>query len=145
MVKKTRGLFAARKLIKRRKNFIYRKKGLKRRLSKSYKKYDPLEGSTQASGIVLEKTQVEVKQPHSGLRKCVKVQITKNNKIVTAHLPGEGAMKHIDEHDRVIIEKVGGPQGGSAGDMPGVKFKVIKVVGTSLQEIVRGKKQKPVR
>jgi small subunit ribosomal protein S12 len=145
MSKKTTGLFAARKLMERRKQFRYRKKGLYRRLSKSYKKYDPLEGAPQASGIVLEKTQVEVKQPHSGLRKCVKVQITKNNKIVTAHLPGEGAVKHVDEHDRVLIEKVGGPQGGSAGDMPGVKFKVIKVVGTSLREIVRGRKEKPVR
>jgi small subunit ribosomal protein S12 len=31
------------------------------------------------------------------------------------------------------------------GDIPGVKFRVIKVANVSLREIVRGRKEKPVR
>ncbi len=145
MAKKTRGLFAARKLIKRRKKFRFAKKNSYQMAMKTYKKNDPLRGCPQGRGIVLEKVQVEVKQPHSGLRKCVKVQLAKSGETVTAHLPGEGAMKFVDEHNEVLISRVGGPQRGSAGDMPGVKFKVLKVVGTSLKELVRGRKQKPVR
>ena len=95
-----------------------------------------------ASGIVIRKKNVEVKQPHSGLRKCAVVQLIKNGRTVTAFMPGVGALKHIDEHDNVIIQRVGGPQKRSAGDMPGVKFKVIKVNNISLPEIIKGKKEK---
>ena len=35
--------------------------------------------------------------------------------------------------------------GRSYGDLPGVRFKVIKVYGVSLDEMVRGRKEKPVR
>jgi small subunit ribosomal protein S12 len=35
--------------------------------------------------------------------------------------------------------------GGSMGDIPGVRFKVIKVNNVSLEEMVRGRKEKPVR
>ncbi len=143
MSKKPRGLFAARKLIERRGKFRFSRKNMYRRLSGRYKKYDPLEGAPQAKGIVLAKVNVDVKQPHSGLRKSVKVQITKNNRVVTAHLPGEGAVKHVEEHDQVTIRRVGGPQRGSIGDMPGVKFRVDKVSGLSLDAILKGKKQKP--
>jgi len=141
VMKKPRGLFAARKLKLRRKKFKFRPKSKGR----DFKKYDPLEGAPQARGIVVEKVNVEVKQPHSGLRKCVKVQLIKNGRVVTAHLPGEGARKFVDEHDEVIISRLGGPQRGAKGYMPGVKFKVEKVVGVSLKELVRGRKQKPVR
>lgn len=145
MAKKPRGLFAGKKLKDRRKRFKFRAKALKPRKTGNLKKYDPLEGAPQASGIVLEKVQIEVKQPHSGLRKCVKVQLVKNGKVVTVYCPGEGAIKQIDEHDTVVIERIGGPQRGSMGDIPGVKFRVIKVADVSLREIVRGRKEKPVR
>ncbi len=39
------------------------------------KKSDPLVGSSQAKGIVLEKIQLEAKQPNSAMRKCVRVQL----------------------------------------------------------------------
>jgi small subunit ribosomal protein S12 len=35
--------------------------------------------------------------------------------------------------------------GGSMGDIPGVRFKVIKVNNVSLEEMVRGRKEKPIR
>jgi small subunit ribosomal protein S12 len=31
------------------------------------------------------------------------------------------------------------------GDLPGVRYKVIKVNGVSLDEMVRGRKEKPIR
>ncbi len=145
MGKKTRGLFAARRLMKLRKRFKYNKKGYKSKLLGTWKKYDPLEGAPQARGIVLEKVNREPKKPNSALRKCVRVQLVKNGKVVTAYLPGVNAMKIVDEHNEVIIERIGGAQRGARGDLPGVKFRVIKVNGVSLQQIVKGKKEKPAR
>lgn len=142
-MKKPTGLFAGKKLMERRKTFKYRYKGGKARKLNIGNKFDPLEGSPRAKGIVLSKRNVPCKQPHSALRKCVVVQLIKNGKSVTAFVPGEGAIKFIDEHNNVVIERLGGPMGGSKGDIPGVKFKVVKVNDVSLNEIVRGRKEKP--
>jgi len=54
-------------------------------------KSDPLEGAPQARGIVLEKVGVEAKQPNSAIRKCVRVQLIKNGRQVTAFAVGDGA------------------------------------------------------
>uniref|UniRef100_A0A2K6SRQ8 Small ribosomal subunit protein uS12 n=1 Tax=Saimiri boliviensis boliviensis TaxID=39432 RepID=A0A2K6SRQ8_SAIBB len=40
-------------------------------------------GASHAKGIVLEKVGVEAKQPNSAIRKCVRVQLTKNGKKIT--------------------------------------------------------------
>ncbi|MBD3155509.1 MAG: 30S ribosomal protein S12, partial [Candidatus Aenigmarchaeota archaeon] len=40
---------------------------------------------------------------------------------------------------------VGGSQGGPVGSQWGLKYKVVKVNGVALSEILAGKKQKPVR
>jgi len=64
---------------------------------------------------------------------------------VTAFCPGVGATNFIVEHDEVTLEGIGGRMGGSMGDIPGVRYKVIKVNNVSLQEMVRGRKEKPVR
>jgi small subunit ribosomal protein S12 len=109
------------------------------------KKSDPLGGAPQARGIVLEKVGIAAKQPNSAIRKCVRVQLIKNGKTVTAFLPRDGAMNFIDEHDEVHIQGMGATQGGAMGDIPGVRFKVFKVNGTSLHELVIGKKEKPRR
>jgi len=109
------------------------------------KKSSPLGGAPQGRGIVLEKTGVEAKQPNSAVRKCVRVQLIKNGKTVTAFLPRDGAMNFIDEHDEVHIEGMGATQGGAMGDIPGVRYKVFKVNGTSLKQLVTGKKEKPRR
>ena len=76
--------------------------------TKRKKKVDPLKGSSQAKAIVLEKIQVEAKQPNSAMRKCARVQLVKNGKQITAFMPGDGAQKLINEHDEVIIECIGG-------------------------------------
>ena len=109
------------------------------------KKSSPLGGAPQGRGIVLEKVGVEAKQPNSAVRKCVRVQLIKNGKTVTAFLPRDGAMNFIDEHDEVHIEGMGATQGGAMGDIPGVRYKVFKVNGTSLKQLVIGKKEKPRR
>ena len=55
----------------------------KRLLGTAYKS-SPFGGSSHAKGIVLEKVGVEAKQPNSAIRKCVRVQLIKNGKKVTA-------------------------------------------------------------
>ncbi|EQD74434.1 Ribosomal protein S23, eukaryotic/archaeal, partial [mine drainage metagenome] len=84
-------------------------------------------------------------QPNSAIRKCVKVQLIKNGRQVTAFAVGDGAINFIDEHDEVMVEGIGGRMGRSYGDIPGVRYKVIQVNGISLDELVRGRKEKAQR
>ena len=139
------GLFAARKLEKKRLKFRWSQREFKRRMLKLKEKYDPLEGAPMARGIVLEKVGVEARKPNSAVRKCVRVQLVKNGKVVTAFVPGDGGLNVISEHDEVLIVGIGGPRGRSMGDIPGVRYKVVLVNGVSLEAILEGKKQKPVR
>jgi intein/homing endonuclease len=76
---------------------------------------------------------------------CVRVQLVKNGKVVTAFCPRDGAINFIDEHDEVIIEGLGGSQRGQMGSIPGVRYKVIAVNGVSLEELRTGRKEKPKR
>ena len=138
------GEFSGRKLKQQRKKFRWHKLSYKRRMLRLWKR-DPLEGAPQARGIVIDKRAVEQKKPASGLTKAVRVQLLKNNIQVTAHVPGEKAIDHINEHDEVIIESIGGAQGGPKGSMVGIKFKVVGVNGVALSQILSGKKQKPAR
>ncbi len=130
------GLYAAKKLKQKRKKFKMTRRSLQRRLS------DPLAGSSQARGIVLEKIQVEAKQPNSGMRKCVKVQLTKNGRQISAFAPGDGAIKLIDEHDEVVVENIGGKMGRAKGDLPGIRWQVIKVNEQSLDALLKGRLEK---
>ena len=108
-------------------------------------KVDPMQGAPMSRGIVLEKVGVESKQPNSAIRKCVRTQLIKNGRVITAFLPGDGALNLIDEHDEVVVEGIGGTRGGAMGDIPGVRWKVVTVNGVSLNELVYGRKQKPAR
>ena len=143
--KSPRGEFAARKLVKNQKRLRWSSMYYKRRTLRLDVKADPLEKSPMARGIVLEKVGVESKQPNSAIRKCVRTQLIKNGRVITAFLPGDGALNLIDEHDEVIIDGIGGSRGRSMGDIPGVRWKVITVNGVSLNELVYGRKQKPAR
>ena len=142
MTKKSRGLNASKKLVKRRRQSKWKDKWFVRKARNLKEKSDPLGGVSQANGIVLEKTQIEKKQPHSGLIKCVKVQLIKNGRQVTAFLPGDGATKFVDEHDEVMIESIGGAKGRSKGDIPGVRWRVLKVNDQSLDALLHGKLEK---
>ena len=140
-----RGINTTRKLEANRQHFRWSDRYYKRRILKLREKADPLEGSSQAKGIVLEKVGIEAKQPNSAIRKCVKVQLIKNGRQITAFAVGDGAINFIDEHNEVLVEGIGGRMGRSYGDLPGVRYKVIKVNDVSLSELVRGRKEKPIR
>ena len=140
-----KGINAARKLKKSRKRQLWSDRYYKRRVLNLKAKADPLGGVAQAKGIVIEKVGVEAKQPNSAIRKCVKIQLIKNGRQITAFAPGDNAIGFIDEHDEVVVEGIGGRMGRSYGDIPGVRFKVIKVNDVSLQELVKGKVEKPMR
>ncbi len=133
------GEFGGRQLKRRRQKMRWKDIKYKNRMLRLKEKKDPLEGAPQARGIVIAKKGVEQKQPHSGVIKCVRVQLTKNGKEVTAFCPRDGAIKHINEHDEVLIEGLGGSQGGPVGSMHGVRWKVVKVNKVALSELRKGK------
>lgn len=145
MGKKPRGANAGNKLLKRRAKARWKDPYYARKTLDLKRKSDPLGGASQAKGMVLEKVQLEAKQPNSAMRKCVRVQLTKNGKQVTAFCPGDGATKLIDEHDEVVIECIGGNKGRSKGDIPGVRWQVIKVNDQSLKALLGGKVEKARR
>lgn len=102
----------------------------------------PFEGASHASGIVIKRVSVEAKQPNSACRKCVKVQLRKNSKNVTAFVPGDGNLEFIDENDRVLVAGAG-RRGHAVGDIPGVRFKAVHVAGIGLRALFMRKKDKP--
>ena len=140
-----KGINSARKLKKSRKTQNWNDRYYKKRVLHLKEKADPLEGTAQARGIVIEKVGIEAKQPNSAIRKCVKVQLIKNGRQITAFAPGNNAIGFIDEHDEVMVEGIGGRMGRSYGDIPGVRFKVIKVNDVSLNQMVKGKIEKAMR
>ncbi|HLD05819.1 MAG TPA: 30S ribosomal protein S12 [Candidatus Nanoarchaeia archaeon] len=142
MSKKPNGLNTGKRLRQRRKRGKWMYKWFVKKTNNLKARSDPLEGASQAKGIVLEKVQREAKQPNSAMRKCVRVQLVKNGKQVTAFLPGDGATKLVDEHDEVLIECIGGKMGRSKGDIPGVRWQVIKVNDQSLNALLHGKLEK---
>ncbi len=139
------GLMGGKQIRMKRDKLRWSDRDYKKRVLRLKEKSDPLEGAPQARGIVIEKVGIEAKQPNSAIRKCVKIQLIKNGRQLTAFAPGDGAINFIDEHDEVVVEGIGGRMGRSKGDIPGVRYKVIKVNNVSLKELVKGRKEKPVR
>lgn len=68
---------------------------------------------------------VEAKQPNSAIRKCVRVQLIKNGKKITAFVPRDGSLNYIEENDEVLVAGFG-RKGHAVGDIPGVRFKVCE-------------------
>lgn len=136
------GLKTAKKKQKDRKKFRWKDRQYKVRTLNLYAKSDPLKGANQAKGIVLAKVEKEAKQPNSAMRKCARVQLTKNSRTVTAFIPGNLAQKFVDEHDEVMIQRIGGKQGRSKGDIPGVRYEIIQVNDQPLHRLASGKIEK---
>ena len=166
---KPRGLNAARKLRTHRREGRWADLHYKKRLLGTAYKSSPFGGSSHAKGIVLEKVGVEAKQPNSAIRKCVRVQLIKNGKKVTAFgtiigirlgrlygnlcvkndrlicvilVPNDGCLNFVDENDEVLLSGFG-RKGKAKGDIPGVRFKVVKVSGVGLSALWKEKKEKP--
>ncbi|MBA0588063.1 hypothetical protein Gorai_001177, partial [Gossypium raimondii] len=126
-LKKTRGMGAGRKLRTHRRRQRWADKAYKKsNLGNEWKK--PFAGSSHAKGIVLEKIGIEAKQPNSAIRKCARVQLIKNGKKIAAFVPNDGCLNYIEENDEVLIAGFG-RKGHAVGDIPGVRFKVVKVSG----------------
>ena len=138
MGNKTNGLNAGKKVKDRRKRFRMYYQWYKRRVLRLKEKSDPLKGAHQARAIVLEKAEVEAKQPNSAKRKIVKVQLTKNGRKISAFLPGDKATNFVAEHDEVIVQCIGGTKGRAKGDIPGIRWEVIKVNDQSLKDLRLG-------
>lgn len=143
--KSPRGEFSARKLSKKRKKFRWSDQEYNSRMSRIKVRLNPLQGAPRAEGLVLEKVGRESKQPNSAIRKCVRVQLRKTGKIITAFLPGDGALLKVDEHDAVVVCGIGGAMNGPKGDLPGVRWKVESVNGTSLDGMLNKGKEKGSR
>lgn len=132
------GILRRRNQIKRRHDIAYRR----RLLGKRYK--TGIAGKPQARGIVLKKVGIEAKQPNSAVRKVCKVQIIATGKNLLAFAPKDGAFNVIQENDEVEVAGFG-KKGRAVGDMPGIKYQIIKVAGVSLDAILSGKKEKPTK
>ncbi|XP_020919937.1 LOW QUALITY PROTEIN: uncharacterized protein LOC110255602 [Sus scrofa] len=109
-------------------------------------KANPFGGTSHAKGIVFEKAYwkgVEAKQPNSAIRKCVRVQLIKNGKKVTAFVPNDGCLNFNEENNEVLVAGFG-HKGHAVGDIPGVRFKVVKIAIVSLLAFYNGKKERPM-
>ena len=139
---KPRGLRSARKLrnhrrIERWADIDYKKAHFGNRLDT-----DPFGGASHVKGIVLEKLGIEAKQPNSAIRKCVRVQLIKNSKKIAAFVPNDGCLNFIDENDEVLVAGFG-RSGHAVGDIPGIRFKIVKVANVALLALWKEKKEKP--
>eukprot|EP01133_Synstelium_polycarpum_P006710 gene6710-7803_t len=139
---KPKGLKTARKLRLHRQEQRWNDKTYKKAHFGTALKANPFGGASHASGIVVQRLGIEAKQPNSAIRKCVRVQLKKNGKKVTAFVPNDGCLNYIQENDKVLVAGFG-RSGHAVGDIPGVRFKIVKVSSVSLLAIYRGKKEKP--
>lgn len=164
---KPRGLRTARKHVNHRRDQRWNDKDYKKAHLGTRWKANPFGGASHAKGIVLEKVYVhfnwnfetivsssalikwsfffsgvEAKQPNSAIRKCVRVQLIKNGKKITAFVPRDGCLNNIEENDEVLVAGFG-RKGHAVGDIPGVRFKVVKVANVSLLALYKEKKERP--
>jgi len=138
-----KGLFAACTLRKRSKEKrSHDTRYHKKQLGKVYR--SAMGVKPQAKGIVLDKIGIEAKQPNSAVRKVCRVQIISTGKNLLAFAPKDGALKVIEQNDEVVVAGLG-RSGKSVGDMPGIKYKIVKVGGVSLDAILSGKREKPTK
>jgi len=120
--RKTRGINSGNRILKARK--IHRRAEIGHRKRIFHFIYNqPFAGAPHAKGVALEKIGIEAKQPNSAIRKCIRVQLFKNCKKITAFVPRDGCLNYIDTNDQVLVSGFG-KKGKSKGDIPGVRFKV---------------------
>eukprot|EP00465_Bigelowiella_longifila_P013048 CAMPEP_0185260166 /NCGR_PEP_ID=MMETSP1359-20130426/8798_1 /TAXON_ID=552665 /ORGANISM="Bigelowiella longifila, Strain CCMP242" /LENGTH=150 /DNA_ID=CAMNT_0027846321 /DNA_START=65 /DNA_END=517 /DNA_ORIENTATION=+ len=139
---KPRGIKAARKLRSHRRVSKWAQKSYNKSHSQARYNKQLYNMASHAKGIVVEKVGIEAKQPNSAIRKCVRVQLIKNGKKVTAFVPNDGCLNFVDENDEVLVSGFG-RSGHAVGDIPGVRFKVVKVAGVGLLSLFKEKKDKP--
>ena len=88
---------------------------------------------------------MEAKQPNSAIRKCIRVQLIKNGKKITAFVPNDGCFNFIEENngclnfiennDEVLIAGFG-RKGHAVGDIPGKSHRHYCVMSSSCSPII---------
>ena len=74
---------------------------------------------------ILDKIGVKSKQPNFAIRKCFRAQLISTGEIITAFIPFDGTSNWIDdEYSPILVERYR----KCIGDIPGVKYKVIKAI-----------------
>ncbi|XP_068955655.1 small ribosomal subunit protein uS12-like [Petaurus breviceps papuanus] len=136
---KCHGLHTARKLRSPRRDQKLHDKQYKKAHLGTALKANPFGGASHAKGIVLEKVGVEAKQPSSAIRKSVRVKQINNGKKKSLPL---FPMNFMEENDEVLVTGFGW-KGHAAGDIPGVRFKAVKVAYVSILALYKGKKERP--
>ena len=61
-------------------------------------------------------------------------------KKITAFVPNDGCLNFIEENDDILVAGFG-CKGHAIGDIPGVRFKVVKLATVSLLALYKGKKK----
>lgn len=89
----------------------------KRKWKKKVNWTPALQKCPQKRGVVMKVVIKTPRKPNSAKRKVVKLLLS-NKKKVYAHIPGEG--HNLQEYSNVLI------QGGSANDLPGIKYWIIR-------------------
>lgn len=62
--------------------------------------------------------------------------------VISFTVPNDGCLNFVDENDEVLLSGFG-RKGKAKGDIPGVRFKVVKVSGVGLSALWKEKKEKP--
>jgi ribosomal protein S12 len=62
--------------------------------------------------------------------------------LIVLSVPNDGCLNFVDENDEVLLAGFG-RKGKAKGDIPGVRFKVVKVSGVGLMALWKEKKEKP--
>ncbi|XP_040854814.1 40S ribosomal protein S23-like [Ochotona curzoniae] len=136
------GFRTARKLRSHRRDQKWHDKQYKKAHLGTALKANPFRGTSHTKSMVLDKVGVEAKQPNSAIRKCVRVQLIKNSKKITAFMPNDCCLNFIKENYEVLVAGFR-RKCHVIGDIPGVRFKVIKVANVSLLALYKGKKERP--
>ncbi|NXD73705.1 RS23 protein, partial [Eolophus roseicapillus] len=140
---KCRGLRTARKLRSHRRDQKWHDKQYKKAHLGTALKANPFGGASHAKGIVLEKSVDSLQYFHPFLRKSLKFSVTNFRRrhwfdvhsFVTMYFS-------FQENDEVLVAGFG-RKGHAVGDIPGVRFKVVKVANVSLLALYKGKKERP--
>ena len=68
--------------------------------------------------------------------------IISDARLIAGTVPNDGCLNFVDENDEVLLAGFG-RKGKAKGDIPGVRFKVVKVSGVGLSALWKEKKEKP--
>ena len=119
----------ARKLKNTRKKNKFAGKSKSKPSNKRHKKSNHVNSHYKA--VVLDKIGLESKQPNSAIRKCVRAQLISTGEIITAFIPFDGGSIWIDDdgYGEIMVQRYR----KCIGDIPGVKYKVIKTHFRSME------------